>query len=564
MIRFHQGKNTTDTGSRFFQELEALIAKHPREARLGGVPTVLNKVRAYVNVRAARKELCKDMQDLKTIGDKEYYWAIIFFLLRTGHTKEAVEYVEKNTVAFKAVGRNFPMYIAAYHQDDDRRLRRDLANRINGEYAQRARIAPESSRDFYELACYKIIGRCDLSKRNLDGVPLGVEDWIWLQFNLAREVNRVDEAAGDVFGLDEVRDVIRDIGQRHFVKGQEENAGGYGMFFYLQILGGMFEQAVAYLYPFSYTSAVHFAIALDYYGLLRVSDFLLSDSELLTFNTKQLPQISFGRMLGYYTRDFRSANVEAAVDYLTLICLNGDLPGQGGRSQTALCHEALRELVLETREFARLLGDIRADGQRIKGAIEKRLKLLKLADQEDFLGIVTRQAAVVADEHGRTTDAVLLYHLAEEYDNVIVIINRALSEAIAVDIGNDPVRLQPLKPRAQAQAQAGQQQQQQQAVDGAGSSLSLTSVDDQVELARNMIGLYNQNALYYGKIKPANRDACGILLRMSEVKQRVEAGQWAEALDVSRIRPLLSLSQRSSHPKDPPHTNIANPFPPTR
>lgn len=242
-------------------------------------------------------------------------------------------------------------------------------------------------------------------------------------------------------------------------------------------------------------------------------------------------------MLGYYTRDFRSANVVAAVDYLTLMCLNADLPGTLGTSQTSLCHEALRELVLETREFAQLLGDIRSDGTRIRGAIEQRLRLIRLADQEEFLMTVTVQAASVADDNGRTTDAVLLYHLAEDYDNVIVIINRALSEAIAVDIGQQQLRLQPLKPRTPAPQ--GQMQQQQQQPDG--SSLSLTSVDDPAVLARNMISLYNANALYYRKIRPANRDACGVLLRMSEVKSEVEAGQWTEALDVSALPhiPLL-------------------------
>lgn len=229
-------------------------------------------------------------------------------------------------------------------------------------------------------------------------------------------------------------------------------------------------------------------------------------------------------MTGYYTRDFRTANVEAAVDYLALICLNSDLPGSLGKSQTALCHEALRELVLETREFASLLGDIRVDGTRFKGAIEQRLKLIGLADQEEFLKTVTVQAAVVADDNGRTTDAVLLYHLAEDYDNVTVVINRALSEAIATDIGQEPVRLQPSKPRATAQA--GQQGQDR-------SSLSLTSVDDPAELARNMIGLYNVNAMYYRKIKPANREACGVLLRMHEAKSKVAAEQWDDALDVS-------------------------------
>lgn len=249
---------------------------------------------------------------------------------------------------------------------------------------------------------------------------------------------------------------------------------------------------------------------------------------LVTFNTKGLAQISFGRMIGYYTRDFRSVHVEAAVDYLTLICLNASLSGAMRKSQSSLCHEALRELVLETREFAQLLGDIRYDGTRLKGAIEQRLPLIALADQEDFLRTNTIQAASVADDNGRITDAVLLYHLAEDYDSVISIINRALSEAIAIDIGQAQMRLQPLKPRAIAQQEQNQQQQQPD-----GSSLSLTSsVDDPFVLARNMITLYNANALYYQKIRSTNRETCGILLRMSEAKNKVADGQWSEAIDV--------------------------------
>lgn len=260
---------------------------------------------------------------------------------------------------------------------------------------------------------------------------------------------------------------------------------------------------------------------------------------IVTYNTKELPQISFGRMVGFYTRDFRAGNVEAAVDYLTMICLNAHLPGAIGQSQASLCHEALRELVLETREFAQLLGDIRSDGTRLKGAIERRLKLIALSDQEEFLKLITMQAASVADDSGRTTDAVLLYHLAEDFDNVIAIINRALSEAIAVDIGQEQLRLQPLKPRAIAQQEQDQQQQRPD-----GCSLSLTSVDDPVVLARNMISLYNASALYFQKIRSVNREACGLLLRMSEAKAKVAAGHWSEAIDVSFAIPDSNQSHR--------------------
>ncbi|KAI9757294.1 MAG: hypothetical protein M4579_003505 [Chaenotheca gracillima] len=520
----------------FFNQLESVVGKNPREARLGGVPTILSKVRAYVTLRSARKDLVSDNTDLQTMGG-EHCWAIIFYLLRSGHLKEAVEYVEENASGFRAIDRNFPQYLTLFYSSPDGRLRRNLQDRIQAEYSQRSRIAPENSIDPYRMACYKLIGRCELNKRNLDILGQGVEDWIWLQFALAREVNRVDEVAGEVFGLEEIREVIREIGQRHFGKGASEALSGQGTYFFLQILCGMFESAVSFLYPFSYLTAVHFAISLDFYGLLRVGNFDPNDSDLLTYNTKRMPQISFGRMLGYYTRDFRSANVEAAVDYLTLICLNADLPGPSGKSQSSLCHEALRELVLETREFAQLLGDIRSDGRRIQGAIERRLKLIRLSDQEEFLRTVTIQAARVADDNGRTTDAVLLYHLAEQYDNVIAIINRSLSEAIAVEIGQDQLRLQPLKPRLTV---ADAQQQPSPVQDG--SSLSLTSVDDPAELARNMISLYNSNALYFNKIKQTNRDACGVLLQMSEAKRRVEVGKWAEALDIIQSLSLLPLT----------------------
>ena len=279
----------------------------------------------------------------------------------------------------------------------------------------------------------------------------------------------------------------------------------------------------------------------------------------VTHTTQGKPQISFGRMVGYYTRDFRAALPEAATDYLCLICMNADLAGQAGRSYRDLCHEALRELVLETREFAMLLGDIRADGQRIKGVIEQRLQLIKLTGEDEFLKTITVQAAQVADESGRITDAVLLYHLAEEYDNVIELINRALSDAVAVDIGEEHMRIEPSKPRALADGSNGQQQQQQQQQQEQEQNfgISLTSVDDPAVLARNMIGVYDKNALYLRKIKQVNRDACGLLLRMNNARLNIEAGRWADALDVRLLFYIFFFPLRRKRTPQCSH----NPFP---
>lgn len=503
-----------------FKDLEQVIERNATIAKTGGNPATIHKVRGYIRVKVARKELGPDVDQLQNING-DYTWVMVYHLLRCGLLKEAQEYVAENERAIKASDRNFPTFLTVFAKSDERRLTPELQTRINSEYSQRMRLSPEDQIDPYRMACYKIIGRCDLGRKTLEGINANVEDWAWMQFALAREVNRVEEVAGEVYSLDDVQESIRKIGERHFGPGQE-GAAAPATFFFMQILAGMFEKAVQFLYPHNYLSATHFAIALDFYGLLRVSDYSNSE-DLLSYTIRQQPQLAFGVMIGLYTRDFRTSNATLAADYISLICLNADLPGSLGKAQKDLCHEALTELVLETRDFAELLGDIRFDGVRIKGAIEQRLKLIKIDDEQTFMKKITMDAARTAEESGRITDAVLLFHLAEEYDKVIEIVNGAVSEALTTELGQQPTRLDPLKPR---QTSSGQPEQ-------SNSSLSLVAVDDPIELAKGMKALYDLNATYYSKIRSVNRDACRILLMLAEAKKRIEAGRWSDGLDVS-------------------------------
>ena len=504
----------------FFEKVEASVAKAPREANLGGIPTVLSKVKAYVRLKAARRDLAPDNSDLLLLGD-DYVWPLVYFLLRSGHIKEAAEYVNDNSFVFRSIDRNFTSYITHYANSSERTLDRELHTRINNEYNQRSRVAPENSVDPYRMACYKVIGRCDIQHRTLDGVNMEMEDYMWLQFVMAREVQQNQAFANEVCTLKDIQNTIKEIGARYFTKSKDTD---YATYFFLLIMGGMFEEAVAYMLHYSHTDAVHVAIALGFYGLLRVSDPNAAEDDFLGHTTTGLPKLDFGRMVGYYTRDFRAANVVAAVDYLCLICLNQDLPGEAGRVQVALCHEALRELVLESREFALLLGDITTDGERINGAIEERKNLVALSGMDDFMRIITIQAASVADDNGRTTDAVLLYHLAEEYDNVLVIITRALSEAVNTPLGQEQFTLQPLKPRALTDGKRPQ-----------GSSLSLMSIDDPHALATTITEIYDKHNMYLSKIRPQTLGDCKCLMALWKAKAVVEKGQWMEALDVSLL-----------------------------
>ena len=266
----------------------------------------------------------------------------------------------------------------------------------------------------------------------------------------------------------------------------------------------------------------------------------------VTKTTTDLPQINFSRMIGYYTRDFRAAQVTAATDYLVLICLNADLPGELGRNQADVCHEALRELVLETREFAQLLGDMLANGQKVEGALGKRARLIKLPERGDYLRAVTTQAASVADTNSRTTDAVLLYHLAGDYNNVLVVINRAMADSITVDPGNDPQPLQLLRPR-----DAGQGREQASPSGAPGSTLSLAGVNDPFVLSSHFSKLYFGDAEHSPKIDPNTRAINDTLMKLDEARGSFRDEDWKNVFIVSDLthsahtawwsRPLLTL-----------------------
>jgi nuclear pore complex protein Nup93 len=262
--------------------------------------------------------------------------------------------------------------------------------------------------------------------------------------------------------------------------------------------------------------------------------------EILTYTQEQLPQLNFAWVVGRYTADFRAARADAAAEYLILICLNADLPDNRGQVQAGICHEALRELVLETREFATLLGDVRSNGHSTNGLIRERIRLINLTNDDDLINSVTIMAAKKADEAGRTNDAVLLNHLAGQFEAVIAILCRALSEALSVEIGQTPLRLEPLKPRLPTQ-------EQQQVHHDADSSLSLLGTDDPVELTHRVREMYNRNQLWHRDISSASRQTLDILFQLNRVKPIIEAQQYTQALDVS-CSPFSSCIIRDTNP----------------
>ncbi|KAI5310384.1 hypothetical protein KEM55_007706, partial [Ascosphaera atra] len=146
---------------------------------------------------------------------------------------------------------------------------------------------------------------------------------------------------------------------------------------------------------------------------------------------------------------------------------------------------------------------------------------------------ITIQAAAIADDKGLITDAARLYHLAEEYDKVIALINRSLSDAIALDLAGGPTLI--------AQGEGGH------AESGVhNATFDLAHAAEPLKVASTMVDLYDSNPMYYNKIQPDNRKACKLLLQAMEARTKMEATFWTQALDDINALQILPLTARGS------------------
>ncbi|KAK9454541.1 Nup93/Nic96-domain-containing protein [Dipodascopsis uninucleata] len=503
--------------NQFFALLETEIARYPQEAQLGGIPSVVNKILAYLKLRFLKnRQWTKN--NLEVVNNVPI-WALLYYLFRSGHLNEALEYTNQNENYFQKIERTFPTYLRAYVKSgDDRMLPRELHERLVSEFNYHLKAYDPKTDDPYKYALYKLLGRCDLARKNIPEILLVAEDWMWVQLMLVQESSAASEIndvfsthRGDRYTLTDLRNMLVQFGARHF----NPKGNNPGVYFQALLLSGQYERAIHYIYKFQPVDAVHFAIVLTYYGLLRVcTDTTDTGADLLTLNSTDQPEINFARLIGYYTRDFRRTDPEIAVDYISLICLNGDLSAPVGEHYLTLCHEALRELVLETRDFAVLLGDVLSDGTREPGIIERKMGLINIRNEQEYLQTITEQAAIQADQDGRTADAVLLYHLSEEYDIVVGIINKTLGESLAIaDLSSGGT-----------------------ATD---VSMSLAALEDPVQLARNMMAVYNTNGAILKKVSAKNRDACSMLLQIVDARRAFENGSWEDCLShISRVNVL--------------------------
>lgn len=158
----------------------------------------------------------------------------MYYLLRAGYP----DAVEKVAYANEALlSRDDPCLLGAireYRASPNRRISRNIREGLQNDF--NAHIRNNSNADQYRYALYKIIGRLDVSRKNLK-VAATTEDWLWTQLCLTREQKEQDTPQ-DRYDLQELSSVLNKYGnERYDQKGTRPFA-----WFNLLLLTSQFEQ----------------------------------------------------------------------------------------------------------------------------------------------------------------------------------------------------------------------------------------------------------------------------------------------------------------------------------
>jgi nuclear pore complex protein Nup93 len=232
--------------------------------------------------------------------------------------------------------------------------------------------------------------------------------------------------------------------------------------------------------------------------------------------SEEYPTFNFAKALALYAKNFIRTSAATSFEYLALITINNDLPPPTNKVQVNAAQEAVRELVLESRDFVTLLGDIRPDGAREPGIIERRGKLLNIEDaaRQEYVRSIVEKAATLVDDEGDTSSAVLLYHLSQDYSLVLATINRRLS-----DVFSDPsAPIYTNDPTAQEETKK--------------MNFSMAAVADPALLASNILAMYDANGSIQQRLDSRERETCRILLTMIDAHKAFLGGRWESCVSV--------------------------------
>lgn len=504
----------------FFAYMDEIYTKDDKKPDVYLPANNINKVLFFIHKVITKNNNEEYMKRTLNINGVPI-WALLFYLMRSGLYAEAIELTTVNRDAFDKFDSNFPVYLNAFVKADGFGLPSQLQARISSDFSQTFQFLNEDSTnlDPYKYAVYKIVGKCDLAKKSLpNAINLSIEDWLWYHLLLINEFN--PEASSSLiyenYTLENLQKKVVSLGPNKFNASSNNPLYAKSL-----IMLGLYETAVQYVYEFSNEcDAVHLATGLCYYGLLRVSSTKTDD--LVSITAEDIYEINFSRLLGSYTRTFKISDPKVAAQYLILICMS-----KGGHSpgETAKCHEALRELILLSREFGLLLGELNSEnGDSSSGILKTQRSLINLPELQNFYHQIIEVSASRCEEEGRIFDALRLYQLCQEYNTVVSLLNKFLSEVISMNELDKP-----LLTGAEFKTSTGALKPEE-------------TVDNNIILlSKSIMTTFNNNSYIIEKVSSKQREINGYLLPIVDIRQKFIEKDWQGTLSAVKDLGLIPI-----------------------
>ena len=297
----------------FARFMDKTITTFPKDALLGGRPTVIDRVRAFANVLMSR--LPEESNHLLEYDNGVPVFAMMFYLVRTGYWQEAL-----------LVGRDnekcAPMTtLITLFLDNNCQLPANHRAQVQSEYAQRQL----TENDPFRMTLLKVLGRCDVKRKS--GHPLVIqtsEDYLWLQLWLIGSGRRegssedIHSTLDSAYTLSDLQKLIVQFGPKHF--------SGPLIYFQALLLTRQYERAIAYLYVYERVDAIHYAIAL--HSLLKTSDSMVcsivpslsaeEDNSGVLSKEGDVYVLLFAKMMQRYAQQVQSIDKSLAMHYALL------------------------------------------------------------------------------------------------------------------------------------------------------------------------------------------------------------------------------------------------------
>ena len=501
------------------------LSRHVREqhAELGGRPSPDKEVDSYIKLKFfANGRWSVGWLD-HAIG-KTPFWAHLYYLVRMGLKRESLEYLEKHSKDLKASrDANFVNYFKAWCNSSDGRLPKAMRDSLLGEWNARIRdyvVANQAipKGDAFKYTLYKIIGRCELNIKTIRNTSVirSSEDYIWLQTMLISEQSTISDSSFERYSMADFGNAIDTFGRSYFKKIET--------WFIVLLCSGRFEKAINELINESYfvIDAIHFAIMLAYYGVLKVpanpkeiptSSGLLSSTKLKIGSQEyEVFSFHFSRMISQITREWGMSDAGNLMQYVYLIGMFGKpldsvaAIGQtdldNNKSYTLFSLNLAKEILLSSEKLSDLIGKLRSDGRgREVGVIEKNYKLLNLTTEAEYLDRIVLSLADECDREGRLTDAIELYNLSGQPNKVLQLLNREIGEYLLADSWH-------------------------------GNMVGDRSlgISDPVETASNVMDFYQTRSLQASVLNPKIMATCQTLVSLALFKKNVDAGNLENSL----------------------------------